>query len=1256
MNNHQKTPPTQQAGASSSVTGGPGSQPATGAPKGADKGKQKIKDIQDKKQQQPTQVPRGRRTVDNKYKGIAIPYSGSAKKFEVFEKEAGFMTRKVASGGTNKHGTSAAYRYAATAYAMAQLHAAGARNLLSVYGSPRDEAIAAYLNEDKGHDSGLVEDPFELTIHRPILVPQDILRQTECGVDKVDWSDYDGFLINDVYEWGDQALCPRQLKELVKHGPVFWIGHRFNGLLGTIHGEGAWIRVEDEGETKILSQPDKVTPPYPLHDPVDWMTSSGAVPGLTWATAKIWEETHVIRFSPLDTIGVVQASATTGHALREVPWPESSWWTKNMLHWFGANTITRTLLKWAPCKQVLVDVRLELQLKRWLMGRTRNLYTFKQLCQQASVLDGKMRLLTEIFPEQTRKIVLDTAHAAFFADADELADDLDTISLCQGTHVARYNLAVKSVGTDHKKVRPTKTFLKWVGIASVAYIGYRMYASGYIGDAARYLLKKRDVAQIARASISHISAVATCDLWWTNFALVVAEELVKHTYRPAGWVLIILEFLAKLSILQRESNFDLLHISVASSTVLMHIFTMYSSFSTGVFVHSVWNTFWTLPGYCKVLSDPENIYAPSRGDVQGPSFDGIFSRMQYTDSVVATVAKGDLWAAIRGFLLFERGLLAPGNLWTILRKLYAREPEWKNSFEFAASLAHYYDTLPPSENRWVSFRRHYYEQPWEMRGKWESDVQMTLFDPSVAMAPCQPTSHYKPAEMDDAMEVQVSFVPEVDPLIVNYVCWYLPTNIPMFAPGRTDANLLSTIEARILRAPPMEPDQQQKNWEEVVDHLIPEPVGEWDDLVDPWLENFEVGRKYARAKAAVASVRENPVTCDEPCCLRLKVFVKTDEVLCKYDMEEGVQMKPRPIINVDPRIQATVGPYVRAITDITKRQWAWKAADRVPIVLANGITVHITYGADATDLKLTHWMREVMSMIRNGLAFIIVAGDDSLVIYRDFEGNLYVFEGDASMFDQSQSKGPLNHQLNTMHRCSVPLREIQILGCTFQAKYVAHSRNEVGRIIVSHEHRPMRATGGPETSWGNSKTMGEAWIHALSKLCFQNIQESFRFLGFDLKLKIFTDPREATFLKGMWYEIDQELWWGMLPSRFLKVGKSLRDPRTLYKGDLRTCTKQFANDLAYSMHRFVLPPLMRQFVKRYMVAPPKRHFPTDLWVEHEDGDLGPSPKMKNYEFINQRYGLERDIWKEMEHLIATSELFSFLEHPGFERLALVDYS
>lgn len=615
----------------------------------------------------------------------------------------------------------------------------------------------------------------------------------------------------------------------------------------------------------------------------------------------------------------------------------------------------------------------------------------------------------------------------------------------------------------------------------------------------------------------------------------------------------------------------------------------------------------------------------------------------------------------------------------------------------------------PTGTIWQEFTNNYYRAPWPERGNWTEMVLSDPFTTDQSFIPAEtfPWGSSKPT--DATAVVRDTLTPEVEPLAAGPgVWWYLPTNVPAYRPARSDANLRACVDWRLIATAPASV-AWPKNWardilcakglpstftEKCIYEGCFSPIP-WDSeaLRDDWYRNITEPAKRKRAARALEDVRDGQFSFRSPVFRKCKFMVKTDEVLLKGSFSDGVSMKPRLIIPVHPFIQAVAGPSIREATRRMKILWPCPdGAFSGGIPTMNGFTWHLTYGAGLTDRQLSEWFRAGL-LLPVGHGAILVAGDDSYVMVNHPVYGLIAFEGDASQFDQSQGEEALRSELSTLAALGVDQLVLDMLEKTYHPTYSAHSRYQQrfgcsGKIVVhftgTGSVRWERPTGGPDTTFGNTTTMAKAWLQVLETLNSKDFLDShviemeFLRFGLTLKLKIHTDPSDGTFLKGMWYEVDDPQfshYWAPLPSRILKLGKSLRDPCTLYRGKSRLeAFECFAHDMAVGYAAMgVQVPLIEAFIRRYMkegAAPTYSLEQLDPeWHDAKPAFQGDKPRRRTYcegcpfgkggpcyRAVAARYDLGQSDWESMTELISQSSVCTFISHPGFAILAEVDYN
>jgi hypothetical protein len=628
--------------------------------------------------------------------------------------------------------------------------------------------------------------------------------------------------------------------------------------------------------------------------------------------------------------------------------------------------------------------------------------------------------------------------------------------------------------------------------------------------------------------------------------------------------------------------------------------------------------------------------------------------------------------------------------------------------------------------RWSQFRATYYDSPWSERVLHPSDaVGSSSFNLEESIVARTTVGHFvkKPRCPDLALAMQGAYYLTRDgtprpitarpghvPEATQNQFMFLPTNVPFWAPTRSDALLWDAVIGRIMVKPPLDPSDQARAWTTVDPVMkVQETWIEVDaGIIRQWLDHIDDPVKKARLTRALDQLQEGFPSVSHNDFKRTPIFVKTDEVLFKWDPVTGqLYMKVRAIANLSSLAQAATGPTVYEASRRIKRRWPLPTSEvgwvitpttvehifptetwsqgtpnllrtsntEQPYIYEGGLKIWVTYGAALTDRELSEWMNAVVSRVVPDVdVYILVAGDDSLVGVWE-NGVLRWYEADAGMFDQSESYGPLLSEYRALHKLGVPGRTTDLLFHLAHASYRVAGREHQWHATIDRSHRPMRDTGGADTSIGNSIVMAQAWVH-VARAGFH--LKVFSDLGLDMKVKQHQDPTDPTFLKGKWYLAETleglRYVWGPLPSRFLKMGKSLRDPRALYRAqarkDLFKAYMLYANDVAHSYAPFLQVPIVRAFVQRYLTGPKildflaKEHWKVQPEVDDlHEGDPGagwtaaslPGDRV-DWTCLLRRYDISMADIEEVEDLIRESKPGEFLEHPVFLKLAAVDYA
>lgn len=565
-------------------------------------------------------------------------------------------------------------------------------------------------------------------------------------------------------------------------------------------------------------------------------------------------------------------------------------------------------------------------------------------------------------------------------------------------------------------------------------------------------------------------------------------------------------------------------------------------------------------------------------------------------------------------------------------------------------IAHLCSRASGFSTEWAEFVEAYHTQPWEHRPQEApTDKGVVAFLPEQGIVPKQVYPFYPPVEVCQELPYRNTIV-LTEESTTTCIYHIIVPNYPLYSPASSDHNRTAVVMARILADPPSTADAQEDAWRPLLhmplDSVTRSPPLDFYKERIKWLAHIDDPAKKRRIQRAMADLDDNPQRVGRGILKSTQLQVKTDEVL----LSPG-RMKPRAIANVGPHAQALLGPEVYGTSRRLKKDWSV-----IPTRYETGkgwSRIWISWGSTSTDMSLTLWMQEVLHSQSNNV-YVLVAGDDSLVA-TNHEGLITFYESDVSMIDQSLSRGPLQFEYRIMRRKGASREVVNQLYKLAHSTYKMHGRRG-GTISVDRSERPTRDTGGADTTQGNSSVMIGAWIHHFRihepDTTSEAIVETMRTLGLKLKIRTTTNPELCSFLKGKWYRTHVGLVWGPLPSRVLKMGKTLQNPCVSYRTrDYPTACLKHMEAVADSYRPFMRVPLVRVLVERFARG---HDVPLDAWKVQAEGSYS-GLAVEDLESAAEWYGVDPGQIEELEQLLATAPLFSMVKHPLWARLAARDY-
>jgi len=1160
-------------------------------------------------------VPVGRGAVEHEkaLKELKIPYSVLDNGFSTF----------------SHHPVSASVRKYLTAFSLNQLYQAAIDgnfrpDIVSAYGNDRDVATNEFLSGGKMQPGQKAT----VRLHRPRITAADFMRG-----DNTVARDFTTrlMLLVDIYMAETLPLTPEFFRiHLEDQGRAVWLGHCFQGAAGTTCGEGGWCRITVGGKDLILHRADKTLQASPLHDPCDWIWTDSVHEfkdgsQLSWNVKTHIGGTYVVEFLfekvPHQIIRKTNMCVVAWQFAKvQVVEERKGWWGKILRFCLPSHALHMT----TQYKRVRIHTPTFESMKLAFSGRRRDDSLLRTILKQASETFARTDglLLSELFPTEFSGAAQSLAYAVF-ADVSAEAHTLAAFAEDHGELLHYHAQSLSVLKPENLSPGWTKTQIA----SSVLVAATVLLLARKIGII-RYSTLKAVVgaasmpdhcARLVANSVKTLASIPGAGIWnWfaeqvngsgmsseeydvavdVTQAILVApfyEEIVKRCIpKEHRWLFGFIEWWYKII------NFPNLPNAVqASAALCVHKVVENMSFLPSVTIHFAWNVLW-LVGYWKGL-----ISARTAGAGAG---------MLPSLKLLATLG----WM---GMSLRSRG-------------------------------------VPYQE-----FREKFYVEDWRDRPEIDSLViRNSDFPADLSVTPTQHMPYFKPKPLCQLLTVAGSIaLPTEDNHSTYY--WLLPTNVPGYVPQRSDEQLVGVINSRILVAPPLDPQLQLVGWSHL-SPLVPAclPIVR-ENFIAEWLAHFEEAHKVSRYKAALSQrEREGPGIIG-PYLDRVDIMVKTDEVLVKCNLEGGLlypSLKPRAIANVHPQIQVEVGPVIYEAMRRLKEAWSLD-----PYVVNVGteerdLYAYITYGGALSDEELTQWADRVLVPAVD-VIFLIVAGDDTLAVWYDRYGVCHIYEGDFGMFDQSESFGPLVFEGRALTALGVSSDIVTVMQRVATASYVAKTRNpgSKDRIVIGRRARPFRDTGGPNTTIGNSLVAAHAVLLAVQQLSEHSIpvEVTMKTLGLDYKYRLHDSFFQSTFLKGMWYrtETAKGYFWGPLPSRILKAGKCLKDPRKLYHRGitLEEASTRLLGEIACGYAFYLQVPVLRAFVKNFKREglDPVKFSPWKIQAVR-----GPKPLLSDaaWEQMEVRYGYPRQVWLDLEATFPDKP-FVFMEHPLFAAMALADY-
>jgi len=476
----------------------------------------------------------------------------------------------------------------------------------------------------------------------------------------------------------------------------------------------------------------------------------------------------------------------------------------------------------------------------------------------------------------------------------------------------------------------------------------------------------------------------------------------------------------------------------------------------------------------------------------------------------------------------------------------------------------------------------------------------------------------------------------------------MATNGMLWQPANNARNLLAAAVWRTHNDPFVGfPDNEERhgNWEKlkVVFSLLLDSEVRTLLTVDDCARLM--GKRGNRILAAYERVKEGS----------LKSFSKTitlkwNETLPVDKNCNGIlTLKPRAIINLDPRLHAMMSPWSRAMTDVMHQIFDGKA------VLINGTSVRLFFAAGYDHGQLC----DLAGYFGGDDVVIAASGDDSVVSWGGYlKGAMIPYaEADQSKFDHTQDQGPLSLSQFWMGKLGAPSWFLEMVRFCCSAPYTSRKHD----MTTLGEAGTQMPTGITVTTLLNSMATLAMYMYVIDNKS-KDVVASARELGFDVKLHEYYEVNHVTFLKGWWQYSDNELVWLPLPSAVVKLGKLIRSPLEIAQvknWEIAYSRCAFALASSYGLVPFeypILGPFLRKMLQLGSSDVRVRGLGLlESWKPNIECSINLNLE-RCYEAFQSRYDFEIGDISRCEKLIESVDRFPcYLEDSVFLKLSVVDY-
>ena len=1206
----------------------------------------------------------------------------------------------------NPHGIAALNRRLATAYVLGHAASRGLRTLGDLWGNKRTPKIAAQLNDW----------PVRVSVLGGAHVPADLYRRTsEPGELDATLHRYDALMMVNVYQVGDDdsmtPVTPVIVRRLIDHYQakvLYLVMHHFTDACGVIDKTGSYVSRPDG---RVIFRPSAEDDVYGPHSDCSWAQCDGAGDGVAWTHLFRYGDLHVLACYVSDLIHTEHVP-TQLISRQTVELPDfSDARTQWFYDWLPASALRAPFgAMWLfkifglRHKRGIVASQLVAVARRYLRYVKYNQFSMKIVYEKVyEAMKGEpFRTVIRCFPEMGSEFAdLAVAQALIEVTAAD-QQMLAAINTTQGNSIAERTKQINALGSGPVQSSWAGWVLPMVLVAGGIALG--AYGSAKVRGLTGMLQRLSLRLPVFPSAPSNF--LMKRESYVVNVSSAILEEALRFFARLASpWL--------SLLTVPLYGYFD----TRVQGTGLLRAISYHAVFCASAFVHPL------LPTLLHVANNAYATYARNKHRAECKEAQRSWEdyRSTFLEGPIRDVPQ-QTSAEVRVCPIYDYRVRDR----TDVRKWDAENAPLSRIVKVSRSAMGVDELLlyPPHDSFHYSFVAH--NSPYFIPGNSGEMIWAALR--RRVLRPCPLELHPDVGPFDaplpvwkerfegvyDAYEKRWKHLRNViGPAIARH-----------FSAPTVERPPRLPLEPLDEDYPPLLPDDEAQDphvdkRDEKVRVVAAEPLAqiEFAAALPPWIDHLTHNK--AKLVAFGDKVGNKIVTARE-----VPMHIKRNEKLFKRTDEGFLDPVARTIAAVRPEEIYATGPTVFEGHARLKKAFDFRIWEREPLYLdfeQETWPVHWVVGP-MLDTELSELMSYLEAWHPSApIVVVITAGDDALTCA--WNGKEWiVLETDYAQFDQSQLDPALQAEYDVERLVGVPSHDVDLLeDSSFKNFVVSPAHNGTDRVSIAREYA-QRNTGGNNTSNGNGTTnfygvcgalfTGDAGWSLVKRgqgISRERLIRAFLDYGFKIKLKILHQTRHdeklpnsmevelvqsafvgATFLKHVILPArhitdgDRALVACPLPSRILKIGTCLRDPRELYSVKDLTPDEHtrliiagmcFLRDQACNIEANWNFSLLRAFVNKYvglrsdpmlMAIARARTDPENAYrVTAASGSSVFRGRLKRDWVVAdeevlawgvQRYGIA---WKGSDDLavsILTGPPFGFWEHPLFEAMAAADYA